>query len=168
MRGLGSLGITVDPGTARAMLDALATSEAQTNQLVPGALEALQELAAKDLRLGVISNRMYGGTVLRQDLGSLGIGHLFSTVVASCDIGQMKPHPLIFSLALQNLGVTPADAVMVGDDLRADIAGALAAGMRAVWVQRPTHRTGQPPTDVPSILHLDELPAIIDLIGAGR
>jgi putative hydrolase of the HAD superfamily len=73
----------------------------------------------------------------------------------------MKPHPAIYRQALEELGVAPSEAVMVGDDLRADIGGALAAGMRAVWVRRPPTRTDQPPAGVPAITRLDELPPII-------
>jgi putative hydrolase of the HAD superfamily len=48
----------------------------------------------------------------------------------------MKPHPSIFRAAMQLAGVQPSDAVMVGDSLRQDVEGALAAGMRAVLLHR--------------------------------
>ena len=52
----------------------------------------------------------------------------------------MKPHPSIFSEALQRLRVQPSEALMVGDSVRDDVEGALGAGMRAVLV----HRSGSP------------------------
>jgi FMN phosphatase YigB (HAD superfamily) len=52
----------------------------------------------------------------------------------------MKPHPSIFSEALQRLGVPSSEALMVGDSIRDDIEGSLRAGMRAVLV----HRSGRP------------------------
>ena len=42
----------------------------------------------------------------------------------------MKPHPSIFEAALEQAGVAAAEALMVGDSLKADIEGALATGMR--------------------------------------
>ena len=48
----------------------------------------------------------------------------------------MKPHPSIFSAALQLVDVEPADAVMVGDSLRHDVEGAMRAGMRGVLLHR--------------------------------
>lgn len=168
IRAMADLGVTVDAQTARSMLAALYIPERDTNRLLPGAVEALRTLAAMSLRLGIISNRMHGGTLLLDDLGYYGISHLFSGMVASCDAGQMKPHPAIFHLALGELGVAPEEAVMVGDDLRADVAGALAVGMRAVWVRRPPDRTDEPPPGVPSIRRLDELPPTIDRLRAER
>ena len=52
----------------------------------------------------------------------------------------MKPHPSIFSEALQRLGVQPSDALMVGDSIRDDVEGALGAGMRAALVHRSGSR----------------------------
>jgi HAD superfamily hydrolase (TIGR01509 family) len=161
MRAMAGLGITVDAETARAMLAALYVSERDTNRLLPGAAETLHALVGMGLRLGIISNRMHGGTLLLDDLGYYGISHLFSGMVASCDAGQMKPHPAVFRLALEELGASPEEAVMVGDDLCADIEGGLAVGMRAVWVRRPPDRTDEPPEGVPSIRRLDELPPTI-------
>jgi FMN phosphatase YigB (HAD superfamily) len=165
-RAMASLGVAVDAEMARAMLAALYLSERDTNRLLPFAAEALHAVAGMGLRLGIISNRMHGGTMMLDDLGYFGISHLFSGMVASCDVGQMKPHPAIFLRALDELGVTPEEAVMVGDDLRADIDGALAVGMRAIWVRRPPDRTDEPPAGVPSIRKLDELPPIIEQMRA--
>ena len=46
-----------------------------------------------------------------------------------------KPSADFFAAAIDSLGCAPADAVMIGDDVEADIAGAQAAGMRGVLVQ---------------------------------
>jgi len=166
-QAMATLGIAVSSATARAMLAAFYLPERDTNRLLPGAAEAVRALAALGLRLGVISNRMHGGTLLVDDLHAFGLDGLFSVLVASCDAGQMKPHPAIFALALRQLGVSAAEAVMVGDDLRADVGGALAVGMRAIWVRRPPERTDDPPAGVPSIRDLSELAPIIERMRAG-
>ena len=48
----------------------------------------------------------------------------------------MKPDPSIFLAALQQLGVTADEAVMVGDTLEDDIEGARAVGIRAILIDR--------------------------------
>jgi putative hydrolase of the HAD superfamily len=160
-RGLASLGVTVDSRTAKDISATLYVSERRTTRLLPGVEQALQALALSGLRMGIISNRMHGGELLLDDLGYFGISHYFTSMVTSAEAGQMKPHPALFEQALSELSVDPSEAVMIGDDLAADIGGALAAGMRAVWVRRPADRKDDPPAGVPSITALCELPPII-------
>jgi putative hydrolase of the HAD superfamily len=73
----------------------------------------------------------------------------------------MKPHPSIFEAALMTVGVSPADAVMVGDSLAHDIEGARQLGMRAVLVTRAGLPLEGCPADVPVIRSLRELPALL-------
>ena len=54
--------------------------------------------------------------------------------VTSEHAGSFKPEEAIFRYALERAGVEPNEAVHVGDSLEADVAGALGAGMRAVWL----------------------------------
>ena len=74
----------------------------------------------------------------------------------------MKPHRSIFEAALARVGASAAEAVMVGDSVRQDIEGALAAGMRAILV----HRGGDVPAraselGVAVIRSLRELPDLV-------
>lgn len=64
---------------------------------------------------------------LRERLDALAISH---------DLGVRKPRPEIFAAALDALGVSPAEAIHVGDSLDADVLGAAAAGLRTVWITR--------------------------------
>jgi glycerol-1-phosphatase len=70
-----------------------------------------------------------------------------------------KPHAPIFEMALERLGCSPADAVMVGDGLTTDIAGGRAAGMRTVWVDASSasHESGQADITVRDLADLLEL-----------
>jgi putative hydrolase of the HAD superfamily len=161
LRGFASLGVTIDRETARAVLVALYVPERRTTRLLPGVDDLLRALALRQVRMGIISNRMHGGTLLLDDLEYFGISHYFASVIASCDVGQMKPHPALFQRALDDLGVSPLEAVMVGDDLRADVGGALAAGMRAIWVRRPPERPDPAPPGVSDVTRMDQvLPAL--------
>lgn len=92
---------------------------------VPAALATLQGM----LRLGVITNG-------NADLEVIGLHHHFEVALASHRFGRAKPDPAIFLAACQAMGVAPGQAVYVGDDLRLDVQGAQAVGMRAVWMNR--------------------------------
>ena len=81
------------------------------------------------LRLGVITNG-------NADLEVIGLHHHFEVALASARFGRAKPDPSIFLAACEAMGVAPADAVYIGDDLRLDVRGAQAVGMRAVWMNR--------------------------------
>jgi len=164
IEALAGLGVVVGPATARQMLAALHVPESHTSRLLPGVEALLAALHGRGIRLGIISNRMHGGTLLLDDLDFFGISHYFASVVASCDAGQMKPHPSIYHRALDELGVLPGEAVMIGDDLTADVAGPRAVGMRAIWVRRPPGRTDPTPAGVPDVTGLDGILAALDTL----
>ena len=118
--------------------------------------DVLRELADAGFRLGLISN---SHRCLESFQSHFELRGLISATVSSSEHGLMKPHPSIFSAALKLVDVEPADAVMVGDNLRQDVEGALRFGMRAVLV----HRSDSPaPTcAAPVIRSLRELPTIL-------
>ena len=70
------------------------------------------------------------------DLGAIGLAHHFSVSVAAHELGRSKPDAAIFHLACAQLGVAPAEALYVGDDILLDVRGAQQAGLRAVWMNR--------------------------------
>jgi putative hydrolase of the HAD superfamily len=89
---------------------------------------ALARLRAAGHRLAVVSNSE--GTVEAM-LEEVGLRRYFETVLDSAVVGLVKPDPRIFMLALDRLGVSASEAVMVGDSPSADVGGARAAGLRA-------------------------------------
>jgi putative hydrolase of the HAD superfamily len=108
-------------------------------------------------RLGLVTNRWFGRALLEPELKAHGLADLFDAVVVSCDVGYEKPHPEIFRRALADLGVPAERAVMVGDSLRADVAGAKRGGLRAVWKR---NRRPDPPADAG-----DRPDAVVDDLG---
>jgi putative hydrolase of the HAD superfamily len=100
-------------------------------RLLDGVVPALEQLHRRGLRLALVSNSE--GTV-EALLDRLDLSRYFHAVVDSWHLGVTKPDPEIFRHALERLGVTAADAVMVGDSLKADVGGAMAAGMQAVLI----------------------------------
>lgn len=98
------------------------------------ALPALAALRDGGARLGIITN---GVTHFQQPkLDVLGLTPWFEHVVTSGDFGAVKPDPSIFLHACEVFGVSPDEAVYVGDRLHTDALGAVAAGLTGVWLAR--------------------------------
>lgn len=102
-------------------------------RLLPDALPALDALAAAGVGLAVVSNWDCG---LPDVLAELGIGDRFAAVSTSAVVGSPKPAPAVFADALGRLGVPADRAVHCGDRPEYDCAGARAAGLRAVLIDR--------------------------------
>ena len=99
--------------------------------LFPDAAQTLLSLRASGLKLGLITN----GSLRMQSrkLECLALSPMFDTILISDAEGVSKPDRQIFDRALQRLNTNPARAVFVGDHPEVDVAGARAAGIRAVW-----------------------------------
>jgi 2-haloalkanoic acid dehalogenase type II len=81
-------------------------------------------------------------------------GLSFAAVVTSEDVGAYKPARAMFTAGLAALGLGPDEVLHVGDSLSCDVAGAHAAGIRAVWV----NRLGRPaPPDAPITYEISDL-----------
>lgn len=131
----------------------------------PDAAEALKEFTAAGLKLGIVTNAYQPMWMRDLEMKNHGLLDFFPGCrISAADFTYLKPHPLIFEAALKCLEVKPDEAVFVGDNPVADIAGAQSAGMYAVL--RVTHPT--PPMlsglIIPdaAINSLHELPNILD------
>jgi putative hydrolase of the HAD superfamily len=102
-------------------------------QPYPDAAPALAGLRAHGQRLVCVSN---WDVTLTEVLERSGLGDLLDGVVTSAGSGSRKPDPVIFSQALEIAGCTAAEALHVGDTLEEDVAGADAAGIRALLLDR--------------------------------
>lgn len=133
-RALARLGLEGPEAQATAARLAHLQLEAQlaNTELPPGHLALLRELAATR-RLAVISN-FDDGPAVHALLARVGVAPLLATAVISVEVERRKPHPGIFQEALRRLDATPAEALMIGDSLGDDVAGAAAAGIDAAWV----------------------------------
>ena len=74
---------------------------------------------------------------LRVILKQLDVIHFFEHLFISSEIGCEKPHLRIFQHALETMNAKPGECLHVGDDPRADQAGAQATGMRTLLLNRP-------------------------------
>jgi putative hydrolase of the HAD superfamily len=94
---------------------------------------ALAELKPRGLKLGIISNF---DSRLCDVLRACRLDHFFDSVHISTRVGAAKPDPAIFQAALNHYGIEPSQAWLVGDSLREDVEGALAAGLHAFLIDR--------------------------------
>jgi len=102
-------------------------------RLYEDTVPCLEALRAAGVVLAVVSN---WDISLHRVLQSFGLTGYFRTVVASMEEGVEKPDARLFELALSRIGVSPGDALHVGDNPVDDFQGARGAGMRALIVDR--------------------------------
>jgi putative hydrolase of the HAD superfamily len=118
------------------------------------AAAALDALRSAGVRVVAVSN---WDLSLRVALAEAGLAGLLDGAVSSAEAGADKPRPAIFERALELAGkVSPDEALHVGDRVEEDVAGARAAGIRAVLLARG----GDAPAGVEAIASLAELPAL--------
>ena len=152
--------VGLDPERASELAAAFATARRSDPAVDPAATRTLDTLARR-YRLGLVTNG--APDVQREKLEASGLAARFAAVVISAELGVGKPEPGIFNAAVERIGVAASDAVMVGDSGERDVAGARAAGLRTVWLDRDG--AGDASEAVVRITRLDELPAAIDAIG---
>ena len=115
-------------------------------------------LSERGLIIGAISNSHRSLDAFCEHFSLRG---LITVSVSSAEHGYMKPHRSIFDTALAKAGVTADQAMMVGDSIKHDIEGALAAGMRAVLLRRSGEIPSNLPPQLPVITTLADLPPLL-------
>ena len=100
----------------------------------PGVIEALDAASAAGFRPVILTN----GKQSQQEgkVAALGLAPHVHAMVVSETVGVAKPDPEIFRIAARVAGDTLEGAWMIGDAAESDIAGAVAAGLRSVWLRR--------------------------------
>ena len=96
----------------------------------PGVREFLIRARARGIRVCVVTNLT--SAIQFTKIRHLHLDSLIDFVVTSEEVGVEKPHPYIFTKALEKLGIQPAEALMIGDNHEHDIRGAAALGIRTV------------------------------------
>ena len=101
--------------------------------LYPHAKLVLNRLLKDGYKLAVVSDAPRFEAWLR--LVYLGLQHTFDLVLTYDDTGHRKPAPEPFRMALEQLGVEPSRAVIIGDWKERDIAGGRNAGLHTVYAR---------------------------------
>jgi len=113
----------------------------------------LTDLEARGIEVAVVSNF---DSRLHRILEHLGVRDRFRGVLCSSEAGAAKPDPRIFAAACQLLCTPPVHTLHAGDSRSADLLGARAAGLRAVWVRRDA----EPDPDEDAIRDLSAVPPL--------
>ncbi len=116
--------------------------------LFPETLEVLERLEKMGYQMGIISNF---DSRIDPVCASLGIRHFFKTVTISSHAGFAKPSPEIFCLALNEAGISPPEAVYVGDSLDHDVKGAALCGMTPLLLDRGGRYQGIDARTIPDL-----------------
>lgn len=172
---LTSLGLPVtpdDPLIARAVTGYFSAFFDYCH-LIPGTIEMLERLQGT-FRLGILSNFTHAPAA-RGLIESMGLRPYFEPVLISGEIGYRKPHPIVFQMLVEKLGVESRNILYVGDDPDPDILGARQAGLKPVWmtyvkdhhlpvvpgyIKRPEEIPDQ---QVPRVSDWEELLSLLDM-----
>ena len=106
----------------------------------PGAIETLEELHCRGIRMGLVTNG--NGEFQRNKIHRFDLNQYFETIIIEGEFGVGKPDRRVFLSALQQLGAMPAQTWMIGDDLVRDLQPAQQLGLGTVWVD--VENTGLP------------------------
>ena len=104
-----------------------------SRRIVPGA-DALLHAIKPHAKVAVVTNNTREEQ--KEKLAAFGLTQYVDELVTSEEFGAAKPHRSIFDHALERVGTSACDAVMVGDSWINDVVGAHGAGIRAVWLNR--------------------------------
>lgn len=101
--------------------------------LFQGVKELLMGLRQRGAGVYLLSNAQSCFT--RYELDKLGLTPLFDDIIISSETTYKKPSGEIFKIAFEKFGISPADSVYVGNDMRDDVLGAHGAGMRTAYIE---------------------------------
>ena len=115
-------------------------------QRFDGVYEMLVQLKERGSHVYLLSNAQSCFTI--DELHTTGLYDLFDGIIISSDVGVKKPSTRIFDIAFKQFGISAADSVYVGNDMRDDVLGATKSGIRTVYIH--TEQSGSyPELDIP-------------------
>ena len=152
-------GLEASPQVAARAAATYRQSYLEARREVRGAAALLSALKAH-ARIAVVSNNLLQEQ--REKLRHCALDTLIDVLVVSEEAGVAKPDPAIFQMALERVGASADEAVMIGDSWANDIEGARAAGIRAIWF----NRTGatSPDPEVATMHCLEPVDRVLDLV----
>lgn len=150
---LETLGVDA-PGIRERLLDAYLTLEA-----FPEVRGVLERLKAQGIKTAILSNGSY--RMLDAAVSNSKLGPLLDSVISVEEVGIYKPHPSVYQLAADRLGIE-RQSISYQSSNAWDAWAASAFGMQVIWCnrygQRPERLPGQPEHEVKT---LAEVPMLI-------
>ena len=106
-----------------------------TAEFIPGADKVLTTLYDEGYRIALVADGEWESfqNVYKKN----GLGYCFDAWIVSEVVGLQKPAPIMFEKAYEALNLTEADKsriVMIGNNLKKDIAGANRQGLTSIWL----------------------------------
>lgn len=150
-----ALNITLEEALIQQLADGYIQHLTSFSHVFPHTHDTLNYLKSK-YRLHILTNGFK--EIQYKKLSGAGMDQFFTCIINAEEIGVKKPHPDIFFAALEKAGVQPHCALMVGDDLEADVHGALNAGIQAIHFNLEQLETD---TSCVSITCLSELKSLL-------
>lgn len=123
---------------------------------IEGAKELMEYLKPK-YKIVMLSNGF--SEMQYKKMENAGLAQYFDEVILSDVVGVNKPHPDIFTYALQQSGSTAASTIMIGDSFLADIEGAMKSNIDQIWYNPRNEKADVEPTYM--VHHLAEITNII-------
>jgi putative hydrolase of the HAD superfamily len=154
-------GVAAAPELAREAAAEYRRAYLGERRVISGAAELLARVRAQAM-VAIVSNNVLEEQ--RNKLRHCGLDLFVDELVVSEEEGISKPDPEIFRRALARVGCGPDRAVMFGDSWEADIAGARAAGIRAVWLNRPGAARPEPADEVIELRALEPIETALQAI----
>lgn len=157
----GHHGLALAPGAREAVQDAFAAADIGRFRGTTACGETLRGLRGIVSKVGIVSNTTTPPELLNRYLASIGVLDAVDVIVYSVAFGRRKPHPDIYREALRRLAADPQTTLFVGDRVREDIRGPMAAGMRAALSHE--FRQEDPTASAPAAVlqSLADLPGLI-------
>lgn len=131
-QALEAMGVT-DPELAWRLSEVYGRERDARLELFPDARNVLRALSGT-FHLGLITNGP--ADIQRQEIATLNIGSYFETVLIEGEMGLGKPHAAVFAKAEEACRAKGDEVLFVGNSYAHDIAPALRAGWRTVWIRR--------------------------------
>jgi putative hydrolase of the HAD superfamily len=155
--------LRMSPGLVPVLLRIL-REHTPTMNLPHVSLRTLDVLHRDGWRLGILTNgRPF---IQARKIAALGVGGLVDAVVFATEhgTGNGKPDPQAFLEVTERLQVAPGRAVMVGNDQRCDVQGALDSGMPAMLCTTWVAPTSEPQAGVPIVDRLTSVPSMAHVL----
>ena len=158
---LEGAGVDVPPSTASRIWERVREIPYDT-ALFDDVAAVLPRLRSAGYTIGIISNMNKSGSQLAKEMS---LDLYADVVVTSGDVGQGKPHPPIYLAALARANVDAVQTIHVGDSISADVEGAMAVGIRPIYMNRypDVPQDEVMPSGVPTVHTLSDVEDLLRL-----
>ncbi|HYT74441.1 MAG TPA: HAD-IA family hydrolase [Vicinamibacterales bacterium] len=160
-----ALGVALPESEVDGVASAYRTGYMSARTAMEGAADLLTAVRTH-ARVGIVSNNLFEEQ--RDKLEYCGLSQLVDALVVSEEAGIAKPDPAIFHIALERLGVSALDAVMIGDSWSADVVGATRAGIRAIWFNPFRKPMPADPANIVEIYSLAPASDVLTVLAGGE